>query len=120
MESARLPRAYLIFLAVALVQFGLIVLVTHTSVTAGAVLYALLLWRLARGGSVAWFLLLGWSGFASLTALSVIGNGSGVLWGNVAVMVIPGAIMVSLLLSAPMRVTLDSLVHIPPTEVLEA
>jgi hypothetical protein len=44
-------RAYLIFLAVALLQFGLIDWVTHTRVVAaGAAFYALLLWRLARGG----------------------------------------------------------------------
>jgi hypothetical protein len=48
-------------------------------------------------------LLLAWNVFASLAVLGLIGNGTGVLWGNVGIMVIPSVIMSWLLLSAPMR-----------------
>ena len=104
MEPTPPPRAYFILLAMALLQFGLIVLVSHTRVVfAGAAIYALLLWRLARGGPIAWMLLLAGNLLASLAVLAIIGNGTGVLWGNVATIVIPSVIMVSLLLSAPRR-----------------
>lgn len=104
MQPIRPPRAYFMFLALALLQFGVMVLVSHTRVVfAGAAIYALLLWRLARGGPIAWMLLLTWNLLASLAVLAIIGNGSGVLWGNVAVMVIPSLAMVSLLLSVQMR-----------------
>jgi hypothetical protein len=104
-EPSRLPRAYLIFLLVDLLQLGLLVLlVGHTRVVpAAAAIQALLLWRLARGGPIAWMLLLAENLVESLALLAVIGNGTEVMWGNVAVLVIPSLIMVSLLVSAPMR-----------------
>jgi hypothetical protein len=115
-EPSRLPRAYLICLAVALLQVGLIVLVTHARVVpAAAAIQALLLWRLARGGPIAWMLLLVENLFTSLAVLAGIGDGSGVLWGNVAVLVIPGLTMVGLLLSVPMRRHVG-LARTPPTQ----
>lgn len=104
MEQPRPPRAYLAFLGVALLQFGLLVVVLHTHVKLPtAAIYALVLWRLARGGHIAWTLLLAVNVVLSLAALAIIGSGTGVAWGNVLLLVIPGLIMVSLLLSAPMR-----------------
>jgi hypothetical protein len=104
MEATRPPRTYFVFLAAALLQFGLIVGASHTRVVfAGAAIYALLLWRLERGGPIAWTLLLAGNLLALVAVLAIIGNGTGVMWGNVAVTVIPSVIMVSLLLSTPMR-----------------
>ena len=60
-------------------------------------------------------LLLAGNLLASLAVLAIIGNGTGVLWGNVATIVIPSVIMVSLLLSAPMRRHVG-LARIPPTK----
>ena len=87
-----------------LLQLGLLVVVAHARVLpAGAAIQAVLLWRLARGGAIAWTLLLAENLFVSLPALAVIGNGTGVIWGNVVVLVIPSLIMACLLLSAQMR-----------------
>jgi hypothetical protein len=106
-EQPRAPRAYLIFLAVALLQFGLLVLVAHTRVQrpAAVAIYALVLWRLARGGPIAWMLLLVVNfGLALLTTLGLAGNPTtGVLWGNVAIIAIPSLVMTYLLASTPMR-----------------
>ena len=105
MEQSRLPRAYLALLAVALLQFGFFVVVAHTRVKpAGAAIYALLLWRLARGGAITWTLLLVANFLlVSLTTLGIGSGGAGVLWSNVAMIVIPSLTMVCLLLSAAMR-----------------
>ena len=101
---SRLPRAYLFFLAVDLLQLWLMMVAMHTRVVpAAAAIQALLLWRLARGGSIAWMLVLAENLLGPLAVLAIIGNGTGVMWGNVAVIMIPGLTMVSLLLSAPMR-----------------
>ena len=119
-EPSRPPRAFFIFLAVALLQFGLLTLMGHTRVaSAGAAFYALLLWRLARGGPIAWMLLLAWNLFASLATLAGVGDGSGMLWGNVAVLVITGLTTVWLLLSLPMRRHVG-LARTPPAQAPQA
>ena len=116
MEPTRPPRTYLIFLAMAMLQFGLIVLVSHTRVVlVGVAIYVLLLWRLARGGLIAWTLLLAGNLLTVVATVAIIGNGAGVLWGNVAAILVPNVIMVSLLLSPPMRRHVG-VARRPPTE----
>ena len=102
MDRSRPPRAFLVFLAVALLQLGLFVLVAHMRVVIGAAaVQAFILWRLARGGQIAWVLLLIECLWMVVPVLAI--GSSGLIWGNVAVLVIPSLVMLWLLVSAPMR-----------------
>jgi hypothetical protein len=101
----RLPVVRL-YIAVALAQGGLLLALNHSRVTTPAVaLQLLLLWRLYRGSSLCWGLLLvenGWEAFAALAIL--LGSFQGdVLWANAAALVVPAAAQIWLLLTRPMR-----------------